>query len=329
MKTPARIAIPIALAFVIGCSNERSAGNSFETESDVAARVIQVDTILPAWNTPLDSTTVATLRFHAGNFDFGKPRPDGRDLRVLRIDSSPVSFELEAWDSKAKIGRLRVRLDSRLLRPKAQIVVKWGDSTTKGGADSTATWKGIPAAQQLLLNSVLVDDFESGVEMSLLPTWPLWQTDSSDSGKILSVTHDSAGMLRPGKVARIRYQAKGEWFVVFKVPLVRESITPRSLRSLDSIVLWTRGKGRFFVAFDHQSDGKAPKAWKAMDLDSTGWSRLRIGPQDFDSANGTGGNVGWPKVRDSVTHLTFLAGAGGEFFLDDIRLHGVDRDDLR
>jgi len=34
-------------------------------------------------------------------------------------------------------------------------------------------------------------------------------------------------------------------------------------------------------------------------------------------------------VRDSVNYVTFLVQGGSQLWLDDIRIHGIDRDDLR
>jgi hypothetical protein len=49
----------------------------------------------------------------------------------------------------------------------------------------------------------------------------------------------------------------------------------------------------------------------------------------MDGANGIGGNVGWAGVRDSVTDLCLFAARGADMWIDDIRLYGIDRDDLR
>jgi hypothetical protein len=34
-------------------------------------------------------------------------------------------------------------------------------------------------------------------------------------------------------------------------------------------------------------------------------------------------------VRDSITSLTFLIGGGSDLWIDDIRIYGIGRDDLR
>jgi hypothetical protein len=93
-------------------------------------------------------------------------------------------------------------------------------------------------------------------------------------------------------------------------------------------VFWARGTGTLSVAFEHLTGLVGPKAWAQIPLD-TGWKRVRIRPTDLDSADGIGYNFGWSYVRDSVTDLTFILQDGSDFWLDDVRLHGIDRDDLR
>ena len=62
------LALPTVLA--TGCSEDRRAGNSSETENNIAARTISVDSVLPGWNRPHGVPTVATLKLDATNFAF-------------------------------------------------------------------------------------------------------------------------------------------------------------------------------------------------------------------------------------------------------------------
>lgn len=316
------------LVFATACSDDRFTGNSVETESDIAARRLVVDSLLTEWSRPVDGLTVATIRLDSGNFDFSKTRSDGKDVRVLRGDGSPVPFHLQVWDVVARIGRLRVRIDSSLLHPHDSIVLKWGDTTTAGRTDSVATWSGIGVAQRKALNSVLVDDFEGRSFTTKLPTAPVWETVVSDSAELHGISRDSAGGSRTGKALHVQFAAPGLHYVVVKTSLIKDYIAPISLRTLDSIDLWVRGKGNLFVAFERAKNDTFFKAW---DFDSltTNWKRLRIRPQDFDSAGGPTGNVGWMPVRDSITHLTIIGTAGTDLWLDDIRIHGIGPDDLR
>jgi hypothetical protein len=115
-------------------------------------------------------------------------------------------------------------------------------------------------------------------------------------------------------------------YVLTKTPLAS---SPRCLRSLDSVVLWMRGSGKLYVALENSSGGVSRKAWATYRVDSSQWNRIRVRPQDFAAAENKYGNVGWSSVRDSITHITFLMAGSGDFWLDDVRLFGIDRDDLR
>jgi hypothetical protein len=180
----------------------------------------------------------------------------------------------------------------------------------------------------LALNSVLVDDFEGGVLQNLLPDSATWTTNTSDSGSISSFGIVAA-QGRTGHVLHMAYQADsgaGQ----YALTSTALATTPRCFRSMDSIVLWERGGGRFTVAMEHIANGVSRKAWKVMPLD-TGWKRIRIRPQDFDSASPTGkfGNLGWKAIRDTITHLTLFAAARSDLWIDDVRIYGIDREDLR
>jgi hypothetical protein len=96
---------------------------------------------------------------------------------------------------------------------------------------------------------------------------------------------------------------------------------------MDSLVFWAKGtKGsNLFIAFEH---GDAFKAWMLDTLDTT-WKRIRIRPSDFIPASvPAGGNLGWVAVRDSATDLSFILNGGTSFQLDDIRIYGLNFDDL-
>lgn len=318
----------VALLFA-ACTIDRSAGNSVETESDVAARLLEVDSLLPEWNRPDGGLTVATLRLDRQNFDFSRSAPDGRDVRLERADSALLPYEIVHWDLAARKGRLNVRLDSALLTRDAKIRLRWGGPLGNKFSDPIRTWEGIQETRKLDLTSHLVADFESGRDTTLLPTRSLWKSYGMDSAKLVGTTYEPAGKGRAGTALRLRYSpVNSSSYAVVNAALIRGTTEPRSLRSLDSIVFWARGNGVLRCAFDHVQGDRWPKAWTTRTLD-TNWIRYRIRPMDLDTPTVIGNVVGWEGVRDSVTHLTFLAAKGSEIWLDDVRLHGINRDDLR
>jgi len=305
----------------MGCGTDRVSGSSSETEN-MLARAIPVDSLVSPWNHPVNGVTLATIRLDSSNFDFSKSTAAGLDISLERTDGRILPFEIVQWDSAAARARLRVRLDSSLLVGRQRIVLRWGllrmIRTNPG-----AVWKAVPDTQRLELNSVLVDDFEHGTLSSLLPSGNTWYVILNDSVRVTTVPAlVPASMGRAGTAACLSYVKP---YSLMGLALGGH----RSLRSLDSLVLWARGTGVLLPAFDNLDSGTGGKAWTHITLDSTAWTRIRIRPQDLDTADNLAGNVGWISVRDRVSYLTFLVAAGTEVYLDDIRLYGIDRDDLK
>lgn len=310
-----------ALGFLaVGCGTDRVSGSSSETEN-MLARAIPVDSLVASWNRPVNGVTVATIRLDSSNFDFAKSSSSGLDLSVEREDGRLLPFEIAHWDSAASRARLHVRLDASLLAGKQRIVLRWGlDRIARG--NPAAVWTAISDSQRLEVNSVLIDDFEHGTLTSLLPNGNSWYVILNDSSPVASPVLVPASKGRAGTAAHFTY-AKA--YSLMGLSLGGH----RSLRSLDSMVLWARGTGVLLPAFDNLDSGTGGKAWTHITLDSAAWTRIRIRPQDLDTADNLAGNVGWISIRDRVSYLTFLVAAGSEVYLDDIRLYGIDRDDLK
>jgi hypothetical protein len=322
-----RLVPTIILPLVLwSCFDSQVAGNSTETENNITARLIRVDSVLPSWNRPSSVPTVATLRLDSSNFDFSRTDSTGRDLAVLGLDSVPIPFQIVFWDRVAARGRLHVRIDTSLLRPGSRFILGWRRPLAIR-SDSSSVWSAISDSQNLAINSVLVDDFEGGVLQNILPDSAAWYTGKSDSATLSSFGIATAAGGRTGQVLHLAYKADSTTgqYVLATTALAS---TPRCFRSLDSIVLWERGGGHVGVAFERIANGVSHKAWKLLNLD-TGWQRLRVRPQDLDIATVTSGNVGWQAVRDSVTNLTLFTEGRSDLWVDDIRIYGIGPDDLR
>lgn len=304
-----------------GCGELRNEGGTSETESEIFARVIRVDSISESWNRPESVATVGVLRLNASNFDFTHSIASGRDVSVERLDGRVLPFRLVYWDKPARMGRIEVRLDPWLQARGENFLLRWGmpDSVRE---DSAKVWDAIPDSQRFAIGSVLVDDFEHDSLQSRLSGASVWSATAADSATTTFFGIQEAGKGRAGRALRFSYSApKG--YVLTSVPL---PAGVRSLRSLDSIVFWARGTGTVGTSFDRETSGKA---WTFRKLD-TSWTRIRIRPVDLDSASHLGGNIGWLAVRDEIARLTFFPSGGGtELWMDDIRLYGVNRDDLR
>lgn len=328
--TPSRLVAAAILSAVAGCSNDKIAGNSSETENTLARR-LSVDSILSSWNRPSGVPTVATLRFDSTNFDFSKFDSAGDEFTVQRLDSTPIPFEMIFWDKAAARGRVRVRLDTDLLATGSSFdVLRRTDARNR--SNPAAVWAAIPDSQKLSINSVLVDDFEHGSMLNLLPVPQAWYFSLTDSAAISWFTLGVAGAERSGNAIGIGYSAnaiRGRYVLIGSLLGMQPKFF--SFRTLDSLVFWARGRGTLSPSLDHYVATRGTKAKAHFALD-TAWRRFRIRPIDFDSADGIGGNIGWEKIRDSVNNLSFIVSdtsdTSNELWIDDVRFYGLNRDDL-
>jgi hypothetical protein len=321
--------IPILAAVVATClpgCDDRSAGNSLETENAVAARVIAVDSVLPYWNRPFDQATVAVLRLDGSNFPFDSALGDGRDVVAETEAKRRIPFRIVTWDSAKALARLEVRIEGALLAKGSKFLLRWdGDTTPR--SDSQSVWRAVPDSQALALNSTLISDFENGGTRSLLPIGTSWYSVAPESTTISSpkVVQDTIGWA--GKVMQVSFSADTTKYryVVLGLDLKK----PRSFRTLDSIVFRARGTGTITVALDRLgSAGANSKAWVHFPLRQP-WRRFVVKPSTFLARSPVGDNIGFEAIKDSVTNLTFLLGGGPDLQIDDIRIHGLNRDDFR
>jgi hypothetical protein len=301
----------IALSILLwaGCSGDRLGGGSSETENAVVARVLLIDSLLPEWNRPVGMATVGTVRLDSASFDFNLSDSLGLDLDVRRANGNRVPFEISHWDRLRRQGRLNVRIDSDL-RGDGTSIRLWRGLARAHRSDPAGVWSGIADSLRLNLTSALVNDFESGSTAA----WFL----GSGTGTV------AAGAGRPGNALHMVTTGTGP--VVLAAALLAS--TPRRLGAIDSIVFWARGSGRLRVAMEHALPGSQLVAWTARDLD-TAWRRVSVRPASFDSAAASSGGARWADILDSATHLSYWLEGQGEAWIDDPRLFGIDRDDLR
>jgi len=317
--------IAVLAVLFASCDDNRIAGGTTETDNMVTARTIRVDSLLPEWNHPGWASTVATLRLDSTNMRFSATSADGGSVVVETMDSLRLPFRVVFWDTSARRGRIQVRLDPWLQRPGSKFRLRWG-LPDSGERRFDGRLEGNPRQPEIgpdfrpggRLRGVVAPvpaSHRTGMEFPFLGSPPPSRHPSSR-------TRDRVGRATP---CTFNYSAPIQsGYAYVGVPLGGN----RSLRSLDSIVFWARGtKTILTLAFDHQGATDI-KAWTPRHLDST-WTRYSIRPSDLDSATGVGGNVGWLGVRDSVTNISFFLAQGSDLWLDDVRLFGIDRDDLR
>ncbi len=320
MSRPSLLAAPLLIGILYaGCGDDkRLSGGTSETENVVIA----LDSVLPDWNRPGDRTTIATLRLTAARVNFAATDSLGRDVAVERLDGSPLPFEVVYWNKPTAQGRLRVRIDTSLAAKGSMIRVLWNQGIARRSSPEN-TWAGIPDSQRLAVNSIVVDDFEDGDLRSLVANRSRWGLDTYDSLLVdRSVVFDPS---RKGNALRLLCtpQAKGLGYALTQIGLGR----PRTLRSMDSVVFWAKGPSKVAITFGKNIPALGVKAWKHVTLDST-WRRITVTPTTFNRVDSIGGNFGWNVVRDSITDIGFFVSDGTQLWLDDIRIHGIDRQDL-
>jgi len=93
------------------------------------------------------------------------------------------------------------------------------------------------------------------------------------------------------------------------------------------VVFWQRGNGTSGLALEYLDSATVIKALFTSSVNNS-WMRGCVQPADFMSPDSIGGNYGWDAVKHRVTHLTFFINNGKEFWLDEIRFYGINRDDL-
>lgn len=309
---------------VSGCDADRSAGGTMETEN-LNALVVRADSVAPMAMRWEGSPVVATVRLDSGNFAMDRAGRGGEDLVVEELDGKPIPFAIQKWVASERWARIQVRLEGNLLRRGARFRLRSAFNLSPL-SDSATVWRWISPELRERWISVLVDDFESGVNNNMLPAGNPWFTHQTDSTSISDPQWVGAGPGRSGKALRFDYVAPP--YAGYVLLATNLSSRPVNLASLDSIVFWAKGQGVLSVSLDHKDSLAGSKTWIHGDLDSN-WTRWRVRPQDFDPPSATGGNRGWESVHDSVTTLSFFASTSGTVMLDDIRFFGMHEDDFR
>lgn len=287
---------------------------------------IALDSLVPDWNYPLYDSTVITLRLDNNNFDFSSAATDGSDFRVETSWGNPLAFKIRRWESKLKKAVIRIRIKREEIENKDSLHIRWGRPNAINRSDENI-WEGIPDSTIQKLNTVVVSDFENQSKTILYPE-PIaesyWYRTYTETATTL-ISYVEAGGGRKGYAAHYTYsyEKNEDWSLMGTY-----WDGHKSLATLDSIVFWAKGDGKMSVSFDQNADSSSIKSWIHLDLNAE-WTHHSIRPADLLPGDDIGGNVGWLKVRDSISNLSFFGNNGTGFWLDDIVLHGINRDDLK
>lgn len=294
-------------------------------------RSLTVNALISDWMLPAADTTIGFLRLDSTNFDFAQTMADGRDLRLFDNDGNRLVHQRAYWNPELKRAVIRIRLSEMHLI--SMVEARWGcDGAVDPG--SAGLWDGMADSLVQELYTVPVEDFETISLQSDLPapisphTWYLIPQDTAvhvipKEGSVISGIQ-AAGFGRSGNAFHVNSTAPSYKWALFGLNV---DTVPKDFTYMDSVVFWVRGSGNYQFAFERLYDGGG-KAVFSDSLDSV-WTRKCVRPQDFLPGDSISGNIGWKALRPAVTNMSFFAMGNVDFWLDEIRIYGLNRDDLK
>lgn len=319
----------LSTTFFVACSHDPLAGgNGTSTDNVVTARTLPIDSLAASLPDGDAGPYPLFVQIDSSTLDFASSYPDGRDLRVTNDSSMPLPFQLREWNPAQRHASIWVRLPRLERGAKRSIALRIGRDSTVSRSNPFETWKGVSDSTRQNVSSVLLADFETGSLVLGTPcgcnSWymghsPKTVIDTPRSGI------DSAGKGRSGKAYHLAYKAavNPDWALVgSRLGDILNHPTHR-FGGLDSITFWARGNGTLRIALEDGRDtGTHSKAWRIIDsFPSTTWKRYRVRPSDFEIP--TFYSQGWQAVKDRINTITIFGQDGSDFWIDDIRLHGL------
>ncbi|MBN1602063.1 MAG: DUF2341 domain-containing protein [Chitinispirillaceae bacterium] len=81
------------------------------------------------------------VRLTSGNFNFSEAQSAGQDIRFAKSDGTPLSYQIERWDSTSSSADIWVRIDTVFGNNSSQFfVMYWGKSTVSSKSDASAVF---------------------------------------------------------------------------------------------------------------------------------------------------------------------------------------------
>lgn len=306
--------------FLAGCGADRSSGGNGTSTDNVLSARLRVDSILHELPPGDFGPYPLLVRMDSSMLTFPSSWADGRDFRVYLNDSVPLPHVVREWNVGIGRGSAWVRLPTYFGSSRRTITVHIGRDSTISRSNARATWAGVSDLVRANTSTILLAEFD---EDSLTPMTQCgcnrWYASRSPGASLGSNTGiEAAGRGRAGRAFHLSYSTPlSEWALVGTTL----GSGPNRFAGLDSLVFWARGNGKLQVALETFRDSAdRAKAWKTVSLD-TSWQRFSVAPSTFDPEDTW--SIGWNKVRDRVTTLTFFGRAGSDFWIDGIRLYGI------
>ena len=291
--------------------------------------------LISDWMCPLSFPTVLVLRLNDENFDFSKVAKDGSDIRLYDGSNNLIPFEIDGWDTTLNSATLNIRVESAAdtVRP---WTLSWGDKKAEK-LENVDVWEGLSDSLVSALNSVEILNFESGTKYNALPA-PLnnkfdWYVQPHDSATVKNDLNkdptkgiEKADSSIFGKnVLHVQYSAdKLGRYVVIGTRIAEHA---HDLSRLDSVEVWIKGSGDFEVVLETivESDTNYKTSYKGSV--NKEWTRVVVTPEDFGAPDNKSYH-GWEVTRNKITRFTIFVYNGTDVWIDNVRMYGINLDDL-
>lgn len=294
------------------------------------SKVISIESLVSEWMKPIADTTVVFLRLNPENFDFGEAMNNGNDLRFTDMDGNRLESEVAAWDDSLQNATVRIRINGSANMD--SVVMYWG-KTAAANINSKNIWKGLSDSLYTELNSLKLIDFnskklESAFDYADGPHE--WYFEPQDTNVTTIPTAEDAedgfeeDDERDGYVFhwKSHSEVKNKWSMIGS----RICEKPSNFESLDSITLFAKGNGLLGIALETLEEPTG-KAKYETNLDSN-WTKISFSAAEFVEGTEKYGNMGWDFVKPRTTTITIWIVEDSEMWIDDVRLYGINRDDV-
>ena len=317
-------------ALLASCFDQVAGGSGTSTDNVVTARLLLSVDSITRYLPPGDTGPYPLLvRLDSRHIDFAKHALDSAGLRFEQVaDSAPLAFQLREWSPTAGFASAWVRIPHYRRGWGQYIAMRIEKDSTVSRSDAVAAWAGVSDSVRTQVATVLLADFDSSPGIPLLPcACDTWYASASAGGKLtlpaagnpFTSAIQSSGTSR-GKALHVSFTAKSPEWVLAGTLL---GTGYHRFAGLDSITFWAKGSGIMHIALENGRDTSGyMKAWVGFYLD-TGWTRHVIKPSQFDPQSYTGKTAGWTAVRDSISRFSVFGQDGSDFWIDDIRFHGL------
>ncbi len=312
------------------------------------SKVISADSLISPWMEKSmaarekGETVMGFIRLDSTNFDFSQVSAGGAagDVKIGVASSAgdPLGYAVSYWNDSLKKAVILVPLAAEM----ESVKLLWADAAAEAAAKQISVadaWERVDSQVFLEQNSILAVDFESGMKSKLFkpadePDWIFGFIGDSASIVTTPVVGNAlegieeAGAGRDGYAFHWKSSApNGKWsFVGLWLCRMEEAC---NLQALDSIAFYARGEGS--IAFVLESTGYPNVEGKALShetLSTDQWQRITATPSDFIEGDGKYGNLGYDAIINAITDFHIVAYDEAEVWLDDIRLYGINMDDL-